>query len=99
MAFDIVFKEKPPTPRTVEREEQSSGVAVLQEPNAQVVDHSFLCVGHESSNGHGTAQGSHSGMAEPVRDFTDPLRCSPSRIYDPFAQSSDYVGESEAARL
>jgi putative transposase len=97
--FGIFFQEKPPTPPAMEREEQSSGVAALQEPHAQVVDHSFLCARHENSNGHGTAQDSHSGMAEPVRDFTDPLRYPPSRIYDPIAQSSAYVGESEAAGL
>jgi putative transposase len=97
--FAIARKEKPPTRPATDREEQSSGVVALQEPQVQVVDHSFLCARHESSNGHGTAQGSYSGMAEPVRDFTDPLRSSPSRIYDPIAQSSDYAGESEAAGL
>jgi transposase len=96
--FRILFQEKPQTPLgRLEREEQSSGVAVLQEPNAQVVGHSSLCVGHESRNGHGTAQDSHSRMVEPVRDITNSLHSPKSRVYDPTARESDYVGVSEAA--
>ncbi|GHO87425.1 hypothetical protein KSZ_54310 [Dictyobacter formicarum] len=37
--FGICFQEKPQTPPATEREEQSSGVTVLQEPNIQVVGH------------------------------------------------------------
>ncbi len=53
--------------------------------------------GHESDNGHGTAQNEKPGLAGLVRDFTSPLRPPMSRIYDPTARRSDYAGESEAA--
>jgi len=52
---------------------------------------------HESSNGHGTAQDSHSRMVEPVRDFIEQLRPQLGRGYATPAQGSDYLGESEAA--
>src|SRR5262249_12721079 len=93
------FQEKPQTLLATEREEQSSGVAALQEPNVQAVGHSSLCTGHESSNGHGTAQNSHSRMVGPVSDFTNPLRPQSSRGYATPARRSDDVGESEAAGL
>ena len=95
--FGIFFQEKPPTLPATEREEQSSGVAALQEPKGEVVGHSSLSAGHESSNGHGTAQDSHSRMVEPVRDITNPLRSPKSRSYAPTARESDDVGVSEAA--
>jgi hypothetical protein len=96
--FGIFFQEKPQT-STRAREEQSSGVATLQEPKDEAVGHSSLSSGHESSNGHGTAQDSPSRMVEPVRDITNPLRPQSSRIYDPTARGSDDVGVSEAAGL
>jgi len=97
--FGIFFEEKPPTLPATEREEQSSGETRLQEPNVQAVGHSSLWAGHESRNGHGTAQDSHSRMIEPARDFTDPLRPQSSRGYATPARRSDDVGESEAAGL
>jgi len=72
--FGIVFQEKPQTLPATARAEQSAGVVVFQEPQVEAVGHVSLSTRHESSNGHGTAQDSHSGMAEPVRDFTNPLR-------------------------
>jgi putative transposase len=95
--FAICFQGKPQTLPVTEREEQSSGVVVLQEPNVQAVGQLSLWAGHENDNGHGTAQNGHSRLVESVRDFTDPLRPQSSRIYDPTARRSDYVGESEAA--
>jgi hypothetical protein len=77
--FGISFQEKPPTPPVMEREEQSSGGAVLHEPKDEAVGHSSLSSGHESSTGHGTAQGSSSRMVEPVRDITNSLRPQSSR--------------------
>ncbi len=103
--FGIFFQEKPQTLPATEREEQSSGVGVLQEPKDEAVGHSSLSSGHESSNEHGTAQDSHPRMVGPavpplgVRDITNPLRPQSSRIYDPTARGSDYVGVSEAAGL
>jgi hypothetical protein len=97
--FGIFFQEKPPTPLATEREEQSSGVAALQEPNAQAVGHSSQSAWHEDSNGHGTAQNSSLRMVEPVRDITSPLRPQSSRGYATIARGSDYVGVSEAAGL
>jgi putative transposase len=94
--FGIFSQEKPQT-STCAREEQSSGVTSLQEPNTQAVGHSSQRVGHESRNGHGTAQDSHSRMVEPVRDITDPLRPQSGRSYAPMSRGSDYVGVSEAA--
>jgi hypothetical protein len=93
------FQEKPPTLPATEREEQSSGVVPLQESKVEVVGHPSLSTGHESSNGHGTAQDSPSGMAEPVHDITDPLHCPPSGGYATITQGSDYVGVSEAVGL
>jgi putative transposase len=93
----LIFQEKPQTLPATEREEQSSGVVTLQEPESQVMGQLSLWDGHESNNGHGTAQNSHSRLVEPVHDFTNPLRPPMSRIYDPTAQRSDDVGESEAA--
>ena len=70
--YGLIFQEKPPTlPSESEREEQSSGVVTLQEPNTQAVGQLSLWVGHESDNGHGTAQNGTSRLVEPVRDFTD----------------------------
>jgi len=97
--FGILFQGKPQTLPATEREEQSTGVTALQEPNIQAVGHSSIRVGHESSNEHGTAQDSHPRMVGPVHDFTNPLRPPMSRIYDPTARRSDDVGESEAAGL
>jgi len=97
--FEIFFQEKPQTLLAREREEQSSGVVALQEPNTQVVGHSSLWVGDESSNGLGTAQNSPSRMVESVRDITNPLRSPMSRSYAPHAQGRDDVGVSEAAGL
>ncbi len=97
--FGIIFQEKPPTLPATENEEQSSGVVAFQEPNVQAVSHSSLWAGHESDNGHGTAQSSIPGLAGPIRDFTDPLLPQSSRVYDPIARGTDYVGESEAADL
>jgi len=97
--FGIFFEEKPQTPQVVERSEQSEGVVSLQEPKVEAVGHSSLSTGHESGNGHGTAQDSPSRMVEPVRDFTEPLRPQSSRSYAPLPRGSDYLGESEAAGL
>ena len=96
--FDIFFQEKPQT-STRAREEQSSGVTPLQEPKVEVVGHSSLSTGHESRNGHGTAQNGSSRMVEPVHDITNPLRPQVGRSYAPTAQGSDDVGMSEAAGL
>jgi hypothetical protein len=85
--------------RSHEQASQDAGVVVLQEPNVQAVGHSSLWAGHESNNGHGTAQDSPSRMVESVRDFTDLLLSQSSRVYDPIARGTDYVGESEAAGL
>jgi IS605 OrfB family transposase len=93
----VFFQEKPQTLPATEREEQSSGVGVLQEPKVEAVGHSSLSTGHESTNGHGTAQNSSLRMVGPVRDITNPLRSQSSRIYDPTARGSDDVGVSEAA--
>jgi len=95
--FGIYLQEKPQTLPATEREEQSSGGAVLQEPKDEAVGHPSLSSGHENSNEHGTAQNGHSRMVEPVRDITNPLRPQSSRSYAPTAQGSDYVGVSEAA--
>ncbi len=97
--FGIFFQEKPQTPLAREREEQSSGVAPLQEPKDEIVGHPSLSSGYESSNGHGTAQNSSSRMVEPVRDITNPLRPQSGRSYAPMSRGSDYVGVSEAAGL
>ena len=97
--YGILLQEKPPTLPATERAEQSAGEARLQEPKDEAVGHSSLSSGHETSLEHGTAQDSHPRMVGPVRDFTDPLRPQSSRIYDPTARRSDYVGESEAAGL
>src|SRR5260370_42567079 len=83
--FEIFFQEKPQTLLAREREEQSSGIVALQEPNTQVVGHSSLWVGDESSNGLGTAQNSPSRMVESVSDITNPLRSPLSRRYAPHA--------------
>jgi len=96
--FEIFFQEKPQT-STCAREEQSSGVAALQEPNVQVVGQLSLWSGHESNNGLGTAQNSHPGLAGSVRDITNPLRPQSGRSYAPMSRGSDYVGVSEAAGL
>jgi putative transposase len=77
--FGISFQEKPPTPPALEKEEQSSGGAALQEPKDEAVGHFSLSSGHESSTGHGTAQNSPSRMVEPVRDITNSLRSQSSR--------------------
>jgi putative transposase len=97
--YGIFFQEQPPTPLVIERAEQLAGVVTLQEPKDEAVGHSSLSSGHESTNGHGTAQNSHPRMVGPVRDFTSPLRPPKSRIVDPTARRSDYAGESEAAGL
>jgi putative transposase len=97
--FGKLDQEKPQTPLAREREEQSSGVAALQEPHPQTVGHSSQRAWHESSNEHGTAQDSHPRMVGPVRDFTNPLRPQVGWSYAPMAQGSDDVGESEAAGL
>jgi putative transposase len=97
--YGIILQEKPQTLLATERTEQSAGGVALQEPNVQAVGQSSLWSGHESNNGHGTAQNSIPGLAGAVRAFTDPLRPQSSRIYDPTARRSDYVGESEAAGL
>ena len=39
------------------------------------------------------------GLAGPARDFTESLLSQSSRVYDPIARGTDYVGESEAAGL
>ena len=95
--FGITFEEKPPTLPATERAEQSAGVVVLQEPDVQVVSQLSLWAGHESSNGHGTAQSSTPELAGPARDFTEPLLSQLGWVYDPLAQGTDYLGESEAA--
>jgi hypothetical protein len=77
--FGIFFQEKPQTLPATEREEQSSGVAALQEPKDEAVGHSSLSSGHESSNGHGAAQNSLPRMVGSVRDITNPLRLQSSR--------------------
>jgi len=98
------YLHTPALPAT-EREEQSSGVGVLQEPKDEAVGHSSLSSGHESSNEHGTAQDSHPRMVGPavpplgVRDITNPRRPQIGRSYAPTAQGSDYVGMSESAGL
>jgi len=99
--FGIIFQEKPPLVRVRSHEQasQDAGVVTLQEPNVQAVDQLSLWVGHESNNGHGTAQSSIPGLAETARDFTDQLLSQSSRVYDPIARGTDYVGESEAAGL
>ena len=97
--YGIIFQEKPQTLPATERAEQSAGVVAPQEPNVQAVGQSSLWSGHESNSRHGTAQNSIPGLAGAVRDFTNPLRPQLSRIYDPTARRSDYVGESEAAGL
>ena len=99
--FGIFFQEKPPLVRVRSHEQasQDAGVVTLQEPNVQVMDHSSLWTGHESNNGHGTVQSSNPGLAGPARDFTEPLLSQSSRVYDPIARGTDYVGESEAAGL
>ncbi len=97
--FGIFFQEKPQTLPATEREERSSGGAALQEPKAETVGHPSLSAGHESSNGHGTAQNGHPRMVGPVRDITNPLRPQSSRGYATTARGSDYVGVSEAAGL
>ena len=99
--FGIFFQEKPPLVRVRSHEQasQDAGVVPLQEPNVQAVDQLSLWVGHESNNGHGTAQSSIPGLAGPAHDFTDLLHYPGSRGYATHAQGSDYVGESEAARL
>jgi putative transposase len=94
-----IFQEKPQTLPSMEREEQSSGVAALQEPDVQAVSQLSLWAGHESSNGHGTAQNGNSRLVESVRDFTNPLRPQLGRGYATPAQGSDDIGESEAAGL
>jgi IS605 OrfB family transposase len=96
--YEKPLKEKPQT-GTLAREEQSSGVAALQEPKAEVVGHLSPTVRYESSNGHGTAQNSPSRMVEPVRDITNLLRSQSGRGYATPAQGSDDVGVSEAAGL
>ena len=97
--FGIIFQEKPPLVRVRSHEQasQDAGVVALQEPNVQVMGHSSLWTGHESNNGHGTAQSSTPGLAGAAHDFTDPLHYPRSRGYATHAQDSDYVGESEAA--
>ncbi len=97
--YGLIFQEKPQTPLAIEREEQSSGVAALQDAKVPTVRQSSLWDGHESNNGHGTAQSSIPGLAGAARDFTDPLLSQSSRVYDPIARGTDYVGESEAAGL
>ncbi len=99
--FGLIFQEKPPLVRVRSHEQasQDAGVVTLQEPNVQAVDQLSLWVGHESNNGHGTAQSSIPGLAETARDFTDQLLSQSSRVYDPIARGTDYVGESEAAGL
>ena len=72
--FGIFFEEKPPTLPVTERAEQSAGVVTLQEPKVEAVGHSSLSIGHESDDGHGTAQDSHPRMVGPVHDFTNTLR-------------------------
>ncbi len=69
--FGTFFQEKPQTLPATEREEQSSGVVVLQEPKDEAVGHSSLSSGHENGNGHGTAQNSHSRMVGSVHDITN----------------------------
>jgi hypothetical protein len=97
--FGIFFEEKPPTLPATERTEQLVGVVTLQEPNIQAVGQLSLWVGHESDNGHGTAQNEKPGLAGLVRDFTEPLRPQSGRSYAPLSRRSDYLGESEAAGL
>jgi IS605 OrfB family transposase len=97
--FGIFFEEKPPTLPATERTEQLVGVVTLQEPNIQAVGQLSLWVGHESDNGHGTAQDSHPRLVGPVRDFTGSLRPQSGRSYAPLSRGSDYLGESEAAGL
>jgi hypothetical protein len=97
--FGIFFEEKPQTLPLVGRTEQSVGVVPLQEPKSQAVGQLSQRVWHESDNGHGTAQNEKPGLAGLVHDFTNSLRTPMSRIYDPTARRSDYVGESEVAGL
>lgn len=97
--FTIFFQEKPQTPLAIEREEQSSGVAALQDAKVPTMSQLPLWDGHESDNGHGTAQSSIPGLAGPARDFTSPLRSQLGWVYDPLAQGTDYAGEPEAAGL
>ncbi len=39
------------------------------------------------------------GLAGPAHDFTEQLLSQSSRVYDPIARGTDYVGESEAAGM
>jgi putative transposase len=71
--YEIFFPPEKPLASHSAREAQASGVVSLQEPNAQAVGRTSLCARHESSNGQGTAQNSHSRTGEPVRVFTQQL--------------------------
>jgi putative transposase len=93
----LIFQEKPQTPLAIEREEQSSGGVVLQDAKVPTVSQLAQRVRHESNNGHGTAQSSNPGLAGPAHDFTKPLLSPSGWVYDPLAQETDYLGESEAA--
>ncbi len=95
--YGLIFQEKPQTPLAIEREEQSSGVAALQDAKVPTVSQLALWDGHESDNGHGTAQSSIPGLAGAARDFTKPLLSQLGCVYDTLAQGTDYLGESEAA--
>jgi putative transposase len=97
--YGIIFEEKPPTLPATERVEQSTGVVTLQDAKVPTVRQSSQRVRHESDNGHGTAQSSHPGLAGPARDLSEPLLAQLGWVYDPLAQGTDYLGESEAAGL
>ncbi len=97
--YGIILEEKPPTPPATERAEQSAGVVTLQDAKVPTVRQSSQRVRHESDNGHGTAQSSHPGLAGTAHDFTEPLLSPLGWVYDPLAQGTDYLGESEAAGL
>jgi IS605 OrfB family transposase len=95
--YGLIFQEKPQTPLAIEREEQSSGVVPLQDAKVPTVSQLALWDGHESDNGHGTAQSSIPRLAGAARDSTEPLHGPGSRGYATYAQDRDYLGESEAA--
>jgi putative transposase len=97
--FGKLDQEKPPTLPATERAEQSAGVVPFQDAKVPTVCQPAQRVRHESDNRHGTAQSSLPGLAGAARDFTDPLLSQSSRVYDPIARGTDYVGELEAAGL
>ncbi len=97
--YGLIFEEKPQTLPAMERVEQSTGVVTLQDAKVPTVSQLALWDGHESNNGHGTAQNGNSRLVEPVRAFTEQLLPQVGWVYDPLAQGTDYLGELEAVGL